>query len=236
MAFHSQVVWGSRVAPAIAVRPLDHVHERVLRSPWRTTDGIPSWSWPGFEGTGTEVVVFSPSDEVELLLNGRSLGRSPAGRANNCLATCEAVYEPGELTAVARTSTGVEVSRSRLVSSGSDVALRLTCDRTELSGDGQDLAFVEVELIDGAGIVVALSGVALRAQVTGDGTLAGFGSADPKPADSYTAGMHRTYYGRALAVVRAGLSVGNAQLTVSADGYPDRHHCGCPVVHSHPSL
>jgi hypothetical protein len=151
MAFHAQAAWGQRDEPAIVVRPLDRVGQSVLKSPWRTTDGIPSWSWTGYEGTETEVVVFSAADSLELLLNGHSLGTRPAGQ-----------------------------------------------------GDGEDLAFVEVELADAAGTVVPLSGVALQAQVDGAGTLAGFGSANPKPLDSYTNGLHSTYYGRALAVVRAG--------------------------------
>ena len=219
MAFHAQAAWGQRDEPAIVVRPPDRVRERVLKSPWRTTDGIPSWSWTGHEGRGTEVVVFSAASSVELLLNGRSLGTRPAGRDHGCMAAFRVTYERGELTAVARASTGEVIGRSSLISAGPDVCLRLRSDRAELRGDGQDLAFVEVELADAAGTVMPLSGVALQAQVEGSGTLAGFGSANPKPVDSYTNGLHSTYYGRALAVVRAGTHPGAATLTVASDGF-----------------
>ena len=64
-----------------------------------------------------------------------------------------------------------------------------------------------------------LSGVVLQAQVEGAGTLAGFGSANPKPVHSYTNGLHSTYYGRTLAVVRAGIHPGDARLTVTSDGF-----------------
>ena len=62
MAFHAQTAWGQRHEPAIVVRPLDRVGDRVLKSPWRTTDAIANWSWDGHEGTETEVVVFSASE------------------------------------------------------------------------------------------------------------------------------------------------------------------------------
>lgn len=222
MAFHAQAAWGQRDEPAIVVRPLDRIGQSVLKSPWRTTDGIASWSWTGYEGTETEVVVFSAADSVELLLNGHSLGTRPAGRDHDCMATFRVTYEPGELTAVAHASTGAVTGRSSLISAGPDVRLRLRSDRVELRGDGQDLAFVEVELTDAASTVVPLSGVALQAQVEGAGTLAGFGSADPKPLDSYTNGLHSTCCGRALAVIRAGTDPGAAMLTVASDGFGEQ--------------
>ncbi|HXK25556.1 MAG TPA: glycoside hydrolase family 2 TIM barrel-domain containing protein [Myxococcota bacterium] len=222
MALHARTAWGLRAEPAIVVRPLDRVAQKPMRSPWRTTDAIPSWSWPGHEGTTTEVLVFSRADTVELRLDGRSLGTRPAGRDRDCIARFHVRYRPGELIAIARTSAGTEVGRASLVSAGPDVGLQLRSDRNRLVGDGHDLAFVEVVLADGAGRVLPRSGVGLRAQVEGAGRLAGFGSADPKPLDSYTSGFHRTWEGRALAVVRAGFEPGRVMLTVAADGYGER--------------
>ena len=51
----------------------------VARTSWRSTDAIPSWSWSGHEGRRAELEIYSADDEVELIVNGRSLGRRPAG-------------------------------------------------------------------------------------------------------------------------------------------------------------
>src|SRR5262249_31797192 len=152
-----------------------------------------------------EVLVFSAADAIELLLDGRSLGMRPAGRRRDCIARFRVTYQPGELTAIARTSAGRELARASLASSGLGVTLALRADRRGLAAAGHALAFSEVVLADGAGTVLPRSGVALCARVDGAGHLAGFGSADPAPLDAYTSGEHRTFQGRALAVVRAGV-------------------------------
>ena len=63
-------------------------------------DTIASWTWPGYEGKPAVVDIYADAEEVELFLNGRSLGKKPAGEQHEFTATYEISYEPGELTAV----------------------------------------------------------------------------------------------------------------------------------------
>jgi beta-galactosidase len=214
----AQAVWGW-TTPSIVVRPLNRIGLKTARSAWRGTDAIASWTWPGFEGIETDVIIYSAAEEIELLVNGTSCGRRQAGRDHGCQSTYRLPYEPGTLEAIARDHAGREVGRSTLTSAGDDVRLRLRAEQRSLGADGQDLAFVNVELADENGIVVPISGVSLSATVTGAASIAGFGSADPKPADSFVNGLSHTHDGRALAVVRAGYQPGDVTLSVTSDGF-----------------
>ena len=213
-ALLARAVWGELTAPAIAVRPLDHAGRRTLRTAWRATDAVASWAWRGCEGRTAEIEVYSADDEVELLLNGRSLGRR---RPRRFVARFRTPYRPGELLAVGYRA-GRETGRSTLVSAG-PARLRLVAETRTLAADGQDLAFVHVELADDHGTVEMLATDAVTISVTGPGDLAGFGSAAPETEETFTGDTHTTYYGRALAVIRAGHRPG--PITVSATS---RHH------------
>lgn len=209
----ARAVWGRTDEPAIVVRPLDRDLRRTNRAAWRATDAVASWAWPQGEGRRAEIEVYSNADEVELRLNGRSLGRRKAGPKRGFLARFTAPYEPGLLEAIAR-SGGREVGRSTLASATGPLRLRLIVDRSALSADGQDLAHLAVELVDSNGTVVMLSGAEIEVGVDGPATLAGLGSADPAPLGSYTDARDELFRGRALAVIRATTEAGEARVTV----------------------
>ncbi len=95
----ARAVWGPDAAPGIAVRPVDKAGLRVSKSAWRATDALPSWAWEGCHANRAEVEVYSAADEVELLLNGSSVGRRKAGRKHGFRATFRGTWHPGELTA-----------------------------------------------------------------------------------------------------------------------------------------
>ena len=67
---------------------------------WALDDVHPSWSWAGQEGKPLEVDVYSELPEVELFLNGKSLGRKPVGIESRYIATYKVPYAPGRLVAV----------------------------------------------------------------------------------------------------------------------------------------
>lgn len=74
-----------------------------------------------------EVNIYADADEVELLLNGRSLGRKPCTEAQEYLAVFRFAYEPGTLEAVSYKN-GVETGRDTLATASKTAALRLTAD------------------------------------------------------------------------------------------------------------
>ena len=234
---YRRIVWGSGETGLFAADP-DVFGKTEVISQWGWPQLFSSWSWNGKEGSQIRVVVYSAADEVELLLDGKSLGKKAAGKPNRFTATFEVTYKPGLLEAVSYRD-GTEISRTCLKTAGKPAALRLragnifetsgTTDRASdnptavsgnditLAADGHSLAYVSVEVVDDEGNLVPDAALPLKANVTGQGSLAGFGSANPITDENYTAGAFTTYQGRALAVIRSGYEAGEAILTVKAD-------------------
>jgi beta-galactosidase len=183
-------------------------------APWAWSDSIASWTWPGSEGLPVTVEVYSDADEVELLVNGHSLGRKAAGDSHRFRAEFETVYEPGELLTVAYTG-GTEIGRHILRSAAGPVLLRAEADRPVITAGPGDLAYVSLTLTDPAGTCWAQADRPVRVGVSGQGVLLGFGSANPSTEERFDATERRTYDGRALAVLRP-TGPGKIRLTATA--------------------
>lgn len=225
---YRRIVWGSTETGLFSASPETFGKKEII-SKWGWPALSANWSWKGHEGEPVHVVTYSAADEVELFLDGTSLGRSAAGKKNRYIADFNVAYTPGLLEAVSYQN-GAEVSRTSLKTTGEPAAIRLTVENIlgesgsiSLAPDGHSLAYIFAEITDAEGNRVPDASIPLRASVTGAGTLAGFGSANPVTDENYTAGSFTTYQGRALAVVRAGYETGEISLTVKADS--DRHSC-----------
>ena len=212
-----QAVWGITDNPGIAVRPLDRAAERPNKTPWLSTDAVSTWSWNGLQGVA-EIEVYSNADQVELLLNGRALGRRPAGAKRAYVARFRTRYEPGELTAVAYRR-GVEVGRSTLRSADRP-RLRLHAESTELHGP-DDLAYIQILLADADGTVDATSDDRVTVSVSGPAALAALGSAAPSTEESFVQGERSTFRGRALAIIRATGEEGTVTVRVKSEQHGD---------------
>ncbi len=215
-SYYREIVFGLRSRPYLAVQRPEHHGQAFTGSPWAWSDSVASWSWPGSEGAPVTVEVYSDADEVELLVNGRSLGRQPAGQERRFRAEFEAVYEPGELVAVAYAG-GAETGRDRLRSAAGPVLLRAEADRPVIAADGGDLAYVVLTLTDPSGTGCTAADRPVRVEVSGAGVLLGFGSANPSTEERFDAAERRTYDGRALAVLRPA-GPGKIRLTACAAG------------------
>jgi hypothetical protein len=215
-SYYREIVFGLRSDPYIAVlRPERHGRE-LSKTPWAWSDTVGSWSWAGAEGEPVTVEVYSDADEVELVLDGTSVGTAPVGEKNRFRAEFEMTYAPGELVAVARTA-GAETGRFALRSATGPVGLAAVADRDAVRADGTDAVFVDVRLQDPAGTVVLGVDRAVVVTVEGPGVLKGFGSARPETEESYLDDVHTTFDGRALAVVRP-TGPGTITVTATADG------------------
>lgn len=150
-----------------------------LQSWWGTQDVLhifPHWNWPARDGEELEVRAHTNVDEVELLLNGSSLGRKPVER--NSHVSWRVKYAPGELVARGYRG-GRVVMTSRRVTTGAPAAVRLEADRTTIKADGRDLAVVTVEIRDASGNQVPIAGDLVRFEVQGPGRIIGVGNGDP---------------------------------------------------------
>ena len=215
---YRSIVWGSEKTHLYSMHP-DTYGKKEIVSMWGFPYVFPSWNHAGYEGKPVDIVVFSRAEEVEVFLNGESLGRKPVSmeRPLPYSVRFETAYRPGKLEAVSYVG-GHEVSRDELVTTGEAKSIRLIPEKTEMRADGHDLIYVGIEITDADGRVVPDAKIPLRAAVTGGAVLAGFGSADPVTEDKYTKPEPVTYNGRAMAVLRSGYEAGSCTLEVSAEG------------------
>ena len=212
----AQAAWGELDAPAIGVRPVNLSGVPMVRSAWRKTDAVESWSWQGCEGAKAEIEVYSAEDSVTLFLNGRRIGSRRAGRRHGYLARFAAPYEPGELTAVAYRN-GVEVSRTTLRSARPTLTLAGSAEAESIAADGADLVFAHLSLQDADGVVEMLADEQVTVTVSGPGELVGYGTAAPATEEEFTADTRTTFRGRALAIVRSTGEPGTITITARAE-------------------
>ena len=215
---YRSVVWGSTKCHLFSKHPSTY-GKAEMGSMWSFPYVYKNWNYAGFEGKPVELVVYSNAEEVEVLVNGKSLGKKKVcmERPWPNTATFEAVYEPGTVTAISYKD-GKKVSRDELVTVGKACKLKLTPEKIEMRADGHDAIFVNIEICDEKGRLVPDTEIQLKATVEGAATLSGFGSGNPVTDENYTDNMAKTYHGYALAILRSGYQTGKITLTVEADG------------------
>lgn len=193
----------------------------MYRSEWtdRTTLHLfPHWNWS--EGEEIDVwAYYNNADEVELLLNGRSLGRrSKNAGCLHCIWE-KVPFEAGTLCAVSYKD-GAEVARAVRSTSGEAVGVRLTPDRREIAADGYDLSFVTVEAVDAEGREVPTACDMLQFSVSGAGELVGVDNGNAADTLSLKGTRKALFSGKALAIVRSKRGEkGSAVLHVEGQGY-----------------
>jgi hypothetical protein len=216
VSYYRETVFGLRREPYIAVhRPQFHGRP-TFTTPWSWTDSVSSWSWDVPAGSPATVDVYSDADEVELLVNGRSAGRSAVGAEKPFLARFEVEYEPGELVAVAYAA-GAERARTALGSAGDALRVVAAADRDAIRADDTDLAYVTIALEDEAGNSASHRDRPVGVTVSGAGVLAGLGSANPRTEEPFGGAECTTFDGRALAIVRP-TGPGDIAVRVEAEG------------------
>ena len=96
--------------------------------------------------------------------------------------------------------------------------MAVNAEKTELTADGQDLCYLNIDLIGEDGITKSSEDMPISIEVSGAGTLQAFGSARPNMGEDFHSRQHTTYYGKAQAVIRAGEKSGNILVKVSGEG------------------
>lgn len=229
ISFLREIVYGLRSEPYIAVERVDRYGMLHSKTPWMLKDNIASWTWHGFEGTPAVIDVYSGEEEVELFLNGVSLGRKPAGREHGFVATFRHAYEPGALTAVGYRD-GEPVGSFALATCGKEVHLSAETSKQEVHAGSEELAFVSIRLTDENGKEILTEKRRITAAVEGSIELLAMGSADPQPVTSYDSQTWETYHGGLLVVVRAKGLPGAGKLVISVEGEAEKTEVGFQVI------
>ncbi len=216
---YRSVVWGSDRTYLYSMDPSTYGKKELL-SMWGFPAAQKNWNYDGYEGKPVELLVYSGAEEVEVLINGESIGKKPVGQERPFPKSVkfETAYRAGRVEAVSYRD-GREVSRDVLVTAGAPAQIRITAEKTEMCADGHDLIYVGVEILDSAGIINPVENVKLTAKISGPAYLAGFGSGNPVTDEKYSDNTTVTYRGKATAIIRSAYEPGIIKLTVSTDGF-----------------
>jgi beta-galactosidase len=201
----------------MAVREPNPENGEIKLTSWSVWPTWESWTWPGQEDKNIEVEVYSKYSKVRLYLNGQNLGEKETTKAQEFKAIFVIPYTKGELKAVGLQD-NKEVESVLLKTAGQAATIKLKADRKTIESDGQDLVYINVELLDEKGILNPNVANELTFKVSGAGTIAGVDNADLKDADLYVANTRKTWKGRAMVIIKSNKQSGNINLEVTSPG------------------
>ena len=176
---------------------------------------FPHWNWQ--PGKTVDVwAYYNHADEVELFLNGKSLGvKKKTGDDLHVMWRLQ--FEPGTLKAVSRLN-GKVVLTHEIHTAGAPAKIALIADRKNLRADGKDLSFITVKILDKDGNVVPDAGNLVDFKIRGSAFIAGVDNGSETDHDSFKASYRKAFNGLALAIVQAKEKAGSITLTASSKG------------------
>lgn len=180
---------------------------------------FPHWNWPGKENQEISVWVYSNCEEVELFLNGKSLGRKTMKR--NSHLEWPVTYTPGTLLARGYKG-GKEILTNKVETTGNPASGQLIPNRTTLDADGEDVAIITVQVNDANGRPVPTASNEILFTIEGPGKIIGVGNGDPAchEPDIYLTGQWKRslFNGLAQIIVQSTREAGDIKLTATSQG------------------
>jgi beta-galactosidase len=196
---------------------------------------LPHWNWEGREGQAIPVMAYTNADEVELFLNGKSLGRRqrfsdpielPVGKnvsqdgkfTTKYRLEWQVPYQAGDLKAIAYRG-GKQVAVDEVHTAGAPAFVKLTADRDTIQAGGKDLSFFTVRIEDAKGNLCPLADNLVQFSVTGAGEIAGVDNGNAATVEPFQADHRKAFSGMALLIVRSHAGQpGRIHVTASSAG------------------
>lgn len=206
-------------------RPTVHIARRIA-APRRTPDDpgfepltrgqtvFSDWTPENTEPHEENVEVYSNCREVELILNGKSLGAQPRP-ADDSPRAWSVPFAPGTLRAVGKND-GKIVAEHELRTAGKPAKIALSADRDRLARDGDDVVTVTAAVVDEKGVLVPGASDRIAFHVAGPGVLAAVDNGDNTDHDPFQANERRAFGGRCIAILRASATATSGRITLSA--------------------
>ncbi len=177
---------------------------------------FPHWNFEGREGDEISVWAHSNLDEVELLVNGKSLGSQKVPHLGHV--EWKVKYEPGAIEARGSKDGKVVLTEKR-ETTGPATAIRLTADRSEVNADGEDIAILTVEALDSQGRLVPTANNLVSFKVSGEGSLIGVGNGDPNCLESDKEPKRSLFNGLAQVIVQCTRKPGEIHIEAVKEGW-----------------
>ena len=182
------------------------------------------WNWA--TGSMQNLYTYTNADEVELLVNGKSMGirkndRTDITRRNIIYWENIPYGKGGNIIAVARNN-GKEVARHRLETAGKATALKMVVENPEdWKADGMDLQYVKVYAVDNKGRVVPDTKDEVTFKVSGAARLSAVDNGDHFTDELFTGNTKKLHKGFIMAILRSDRSGGEVVITASSKGLKD---------------
>jgi beta-galactosidase len=160
---------------------------------------LPHWNWEGREGQEIEVWAYCNQDSVELFLNGASLGSQPVKKNGHL--EWKVKYAPGVIEARASKDDRVVLTERRWTT-GPAAKIVAVADRPQIRADGQDVAVINVTIVDAQGRMVPLADNKVTFAVSGAGSILGVGNGDPSCHEPDKASERSAFNGLCMAIVQ----------------------------------
>lgn len=208
----------------LASLPKDRYY--LYRSQWNKDDAtlhvLPHWNWKGREGEVTPVFVYTSYPKAELFINGKSRGvrekNDSTLQTRYRLMWNEIRYEPGELKVVAYDKDGNRAAEKIVKTASKPHHLVVTSNTDKLAANGDDLAYLTVQVADKEGNIVPTDSRRVKFNVTGAGSFEATANGDPTCILPFQNAEMDLFSGAATAIVRSGSQPGEIKFTVSAKG------------------
>jgi len=210
----------------------------LYQSQWTTKPMVhivpQRWNWEGKEGENIPVFVYTNADEVELFLNGKSLGRkkrfsetieipvntrvSEDGKfLTRYRLKWEVPYQPGTLQVLAY-SGGRQVAEQHVRTAGAPARIKLSADRSTIDADADDLAYVTARIEDKDGNLCPVSDNLVHFRLTGPGDVAGVDNGNSATTEPFHADHRHAFNGLALLIVRSRPEPGEIHVVAMGEG------------------
>lgn len=215
-SYYLDVVWRNSPLEMMVHRPIPE-GKKELTGFYDFPDEIKSWTWPGHEKDTLQVRVFTRSQSVKLELNGKLIATQNLEKGS-IIAKFNVPYTAGQL--VARCYEGdKEIASQTLTTAGKPVAIRLKADRATINASKNDLAYINVEIVDAAeNVVPNIDDKLIKYQITGDGSIVGVGNGNPRDMSSFQKPEKKVFQGGGLVIVQPTNKAGIIKIVAKAEG------------------
>jgi len=179
---------------------------------------FPHWNWQGKEGDSIKVHCYTNCEEVELFLNGKSIGKQKAASYKKLI--WELVYKPGKLEARGFKG-GKVITRDIVETTTTASQLAMNSDVNTLKADGCDVAVVKVAIKDDKGRVVPTANNLVKFSIEGPGRIIGTGNGNPTSHEPDKASQRMAFNGYCLVLVQTNKQSGEIKLKASSETLKD---------------
>ena len=176
---------------------------------------FPHWNWPDKIGKEIDIMGYTNCDEVELSINGKSLGRrktKPYERLK-----WSAIYQPGKVIAKGWRN-GKMVIKKTIETTDTASKLSIVSSDNYLKADGKDVAILNISVKDSKGRVVPTADNLIRFSIEGPGIIIGTGNGNPNSHEPDKSNCRKAFNGYCQVIVQTKQEAGEIQLKAESDG------------------